>query len=134
MGDYEMKNNGGFTLIELMIVIVIIGILAAIAFPSYQGAIRESRRVVAEGDLVELASDLERYYTTNNTYLGATVTFNESPQEGVAKFYDLAVVVDASGGLFDLSATPKNGQATDFCGTLTFDSTDTKGAAVAGCW
>ncbi len=136
-----MKKNKGFTLIELMIVIVIIGILAAIAYPSYQGALRDSRRGVAQADLVELAGAMERYYTTNNSYIGGDglVTsgdplflFNESPQEGAAKYYDLTAVVSAAS--FAISATPKNSQATDYCGTLGLESTDTKIAAVAGCW
>lgn len=127
-----MKKNTGFTLIELMIVILIIGILAAIAYPSYQGAIRDSRRGVAEADLVELAGFMERYYTTNSSYTGATLPFNESPQEGVAKYYDLTSIISAAS--FAISATPKNTQATDYCGTLTLDSANTETAAVAGCW
>jgi len=136
-----MKKNVGFTLIELMIVVAIIGILAAIAYPSYQGALRDSRRGAAQADLVELAGAMERYYTTNNSYIGGDglVTsgdplflFNESPQEGAAKYYDLTTIVAAAS--YAISAAPKNAQATDYCGTLTLDSTNTKTAAVAGCW
>ena len=128
-----MNKNKGFTLVELMIVIVIIGILAAIAYPSYQGALRDSRRGVAQADLVEMAGFMERYYTTNSSYTGATLPFNESPQEGVgAKYYDLTAIVTAAS--YAISAAPKNVQTTDYCGTLTLDSTDTKTAAVAGCW
>ena len=128
-----MKKNSGFTLIELMIVIVIIGILAAIAYPSYQSALRDSRRSVAEGDLLELSGDMERYYTTNSKYTGASLAFNESPQEGITKFYDLSVAIP-SATAFTLTATPKGAQAGDYCGSLSIDSTDTKIAAVAGCW
>ncbi|MBL1321404.1 MAG: prepilin-type N-terminal cleavage/methylation domain-containing protein [Methylophaga sp.] len=129
-----MIKNKGFTLIELMIVIAIIGILAAIAYPSYQGALRDSRRGVAEADLVELAGFMERYYTTNSSYTGAALPFNESPQEGVAKYYDLTFPSAPTAASFAISATPKNSQTTDYCGTLGLDSTDTKTAAVAGCW
>ena len=128
-----MKKHKGFTLIELMIVILIIGILAGIAYPSYQGAIRDSRRGVAQADLVELAGFMERYYTTNSSYTGATLPFIESPQEGV-KYYDLTPTISVSGARFSLSAAPKGAQTTDYCGTLTLDSTDTVSAAVSGCW
>lgn len=131
-----MKKNVGFTLIELMIVIAIIGILAAIAYPSYQGALRDSRRGVAQADLVELAGFMERYYTTqgsyNNPLSPPVLPFSESPQEGAAKYYDLTTIVAAAS--YAISAAPKNAQATDYCGTLTLDSTNTKTAAVAGCW
>lgn len=128
-----MKNNG-FTLIELLIVIAIIGILAAIAYPSYQGALRDSRRAVAEGDLLELSGDMERYYTTNSTYNGASLAFNESPQEGITKFYDLTLAVNLSGAAFTVTAAPKGAQSGDYCGTLSMDNTGTTSAAVAGCW
>lgn len=137
-----MKRNEGFTLVELMIVIVIIAILAAIAYPSYQGAIRDTRRGVAEADLVELSSHLERYYTTNNSYTGGEglVTtgdplflFNVSPQEGATAFYNLSVAIPSSTA-FTLIATPIGPQASDYCGTLRLDSTDTVSAAIAGCW
>ena len=128
-----MQKIKGFTLVELMIVIAIIAILAAIAYPSYQGAIRDTRRGVAQADLVELAGFMERYYTTNSRYTGAVLPFNESPQEGTTKFYDLSVAIP-SAIAFTLTATPKGAQAGDYCGSLSIDSTDTKLAAVAGCW
>lgn len=66
-----MHRNSGFTLIELMIVVAIIGILAAIAYPSYQDSIMKNRRAMAQACLMEMAQQMERIYTTNLTY-GAT--------------------------------------------------------------
>ncbi|PHS30716.1 MAG: hypothetical protein COA95_08405 [Methylophaga sp.] len=133
-----MKRNKGFTLVELMIVVAIIAILAAIAYPSYQGAIRDARRGVAEADLVELAGFMERYYTTNSKYTDTAgappaLPFGTSPQEGTTVFYDLSVATPSSTA-FTLTATPTGPQASDYCGTLSLDSTNTKNPAVSGCW
>lgn len=125
-----MKNKG-FTLVELMIVIVILGILVSIAYPSYQQSVRDSRRGVAKADLLELAADLERHYTTNYTYIGASLA-TQSPQQGATKYYTLGSTLNASS--FALTATPKNAQLGDYCGTLTYDSTEATSAAKAGCW
>ncbi|MDC9725490.1 MAG: type IV pilin protein [Gammaproteobacteria bacterium] len=129
-----MKKNRGFTLIELMIVVAIVGILSAIAYPSYQSALRDSRRVTAEGDLIELASFMERHYTVNSTYTGAALPFTTSPKNSDNVYYGLGVAITASGALFTLTATASGAQASDYCGDLTLDNTDTRGAAVAGCW
>ena len=64
------KRMRGFTLIELMIAIVIIGILAAVAYPGYQNSVRKSRRATAQGDLMAFAALMERSFTATNTYLG----------------------------------------------------------------
>ena len=71
----------GFTLIEVMIVVVIISILAAIAYPAYQSQLQQSRRIDAQTALLELAQYMERYYTTNGSYTGATLPFTASPKD-----------------------------------------------------
>lgn len=113
------QRSKGFTLIELMIVVVIIGIIAAIAYPSYIENVRETRRATAKGALLELASYMERYYTENFTYAGASLPFDESPKSGDGtKYYDLSIA--ASGATsYRLAATPKNAQSDDRCKTLT---------------
>ncbi|WP_100641326.1 type IV pilin protein [Marinobacter salexigens] len=122
-----------------MIVVAIIGILAAIAYPSYQNHIEKTRRSVAQADLMELAQWMERRYTASYDYRdgsGApTPPFQKSPQDGSATFYKLSFVKDSvTKDSFTLQAVPEGAQANDDCGTLTLDSSGTKGAAKSGCW
>lgn len=130
------KLHLGFTLIELMITVMIMGILASIAYPSYVEEVRRTRRVNAQSDLVELASFMERHYTENFSY-GAVSTsgalpFNESPQSGGAKYY--TIDVDASVATYTLTATAKNGQDSDRCGDISLTHTGVTSAAITGCW
>jgi type IV pilus assembly protein PilE len=146
-----MKQSKGFTLIELMIVVAIVGILAAIAYPSYQEQIRSSRRGDCAGALAGLANAMERFYTMNNTYEGAADVATGAPDpallgypatcpvDGGTATYDLTIAATAS--TFTVSAAPTGAQTGDTCGTLTLTNTGTKGVtdASAGktwqdCW
>ena len=68
------RSVRGFTLIELMIVIAIIGILSAIAFPAYRDYVRKAKRGEAKAILLENAQRLQSFYSTNDTFAGATFT------------------------------------------------------------
>ena len=67
------RRSAGFTLVELMIVVAIIAILGSIAYPSYIDHVRKTRRAAAAGCVMEANQFMERYYTTNMTYLGAAL-------------------------------------------------------------
>ena len=130
----QYRKTGGFTLIELMIVVVIVGILAAVAYPSYvQYGIR-SRRAAATADLMELAQVLEREFTATGRYddganpgaLRNALPFNQSPREDTRPGYNLAVPALNSVG-FTVSATPiVPPQSDPQCGILTLTNTATK--------
>lgn len=136
-----MRNQAGVTLIELMITVVIVGILAAVAYPSYQTHVARANRAEAEGILMENAQFLERSYTTANRYdqnsagAATALPFTASPKTGTAK-YTIAATYGTS-QTFTLTATRAGSMANDPCGNLTLDNTGVKGASlgtVADCW
>jgi len=127
-----MRN--GFTLIELLIAIAIVGILAALAYPSYQDSVRKTHRAEAQGDLMELASFMERYYTENNAYTGAVLPFTQSPRTGAA-YYTIAVnIPDALTYTITATAQALGGQSSDTCGDMTVTNTGATTPLTAGCW
>ena len=139
VGTRSGRNAMGFTLIELMIVVAVVAILAAIAYPSYQDAVRKSRRAQAKADLVELAALAERFRTANNTYAGYDLLFVQSPREaGATARYNLTPARLTGANTFTLTATPTAGQDLDRCGTLTINQagvkTESGAAALSECW
>ena len=139
------RHSRGFTLIEVMIVVLVIAVLAAIAYPNYENAVLKSKRGQVKGDLVELAQRYERWHTMNNTYAGFWASLpaaqKVSPRDasGAAVTYNIGSVEAAN--TFTLTATPQNRQIRDTrCGTLTLNQAGAKTKApsasgtLAECW
>ena len=119
----------GFTLIELLVAVVIVGILAAIAYPSYQSYVQKSRRTDAKASLAMAAQQLERYDTQQNTYATATLgTGGVYPTQSQAGYYNLALS-NLGQATYTITATPTGNQASDACGRFTLDQAGTKGVA-----
>ena len=102
-GRFSHNGQRGFTLIELMIVLVIIGIVASIAYPSYTRYVQKSVRTDAHAGLMQAASELERCYTRTYSYEGCDV-LNESPD----KNYAITVDPDSGGGYTLTASTEQN--------------------------
>lgn len=115
------RTNRGFTLIEIMIVIAIIGIVITIAAPSYTEYMKKGRRAEVVSLLSEQAQILERFYTRNNVYTGATGLSAGND------FYTLTPTITDQ--TFVLTATRKSGtsMATDKCGDFTLTNTGVRG-------
>jgi type IV pilus assembly protein PilE len=141
----HQKPAAGFTLIELMIVVAVIGILAAVALPSYQEYVRRGKRTDAQTQMLAGAQWAERLYSESFNYtqdaagtavatLWANQAFRTSPRVGEGtKSYDLTVATAAN--TFTITATPV---ASDACGNLTLTHTGVKGRSgtkpLNECW
>lgn len=125
-----MSKSKGFTLIELMIVVAVVAILAAIALPSYQEQVRKSRRAQARADLAEIVQGLERSFTVNRGYDKYDLPFNQSPREAAdgAGFYGIKIEPKEV-TTYKVIATPKGAQASDRCGTLSIDNFGNKNSS-----
>ena len=119
------RATKGFTLIELMITVAIVGILAAIAYPSYLDQVRQSRRADAQSALLQAANRQERYFTTQYTYAD-TLDKLGMPAVTENDAYTLNVTGDANG--FVITATPQNDQVNDDCTSLTINERGEKTA------
>jgi type IV pilus assembly protein PilE len=129
-----MKKLQGFTLIEMMITVVIISILAAIAIPSYTNHIKKTRRKMATACLQANAQYMERWYTSNMTYVGAAA---QPCQTEIQPYYTEVVIDPVAARSFTATIVPEGAQASDTCGTLTVNEKGLRtasGGTVAACW
>ena len=164
MSGNASKRNRGFTLVELLIAVTIIGILSAIAYPAYTNQVQKSNRAQAKARLVQAAQLLERFYSDNNKYYvdvsgGNLVAGTASTAAGFAKLmaaptgtvvysgsnnesnspYTVALDTTVNANSFTLTATPRLQQVADTkCANLTLTNAGVKGisgtGAASDCW
>lgn len=127
----------GFSLIELMIAVVIVGILASVALPSYNEHVRKGRRAAAQSYLMDLAQRQQQYFLDNRSYASSAsaLGYSSTPPD-VSPYYTVAINV--AGGpppTYSITATATGSQTSDSCGNLTINSAGTKSASGgSNCW
>jgi len=143
----RQQHYNGFSLIELAVVLVIIAVLARIAYPAYTSTLQKSRRSDAKAGLLDLASREEKYYSMHNQYTAnaallysTSSVFPLSIQSGSTSYYQLNVSVTPATATavaaYTASATPTGTQANDLCGTysLTNLGLSSVSTSVSNCW
>lgn len=134
------EGSAGFTLIELMIVVAIVGILVAIAYPNYMEYVQRSNRSEGQALLQDAAARQERFFAQNNTYastaaqLGLRGTSGTTVRSDTGKY---TLTVGGGGGGYTLTATQAFGDAA--CGNLTLNALGVRGRTGTGktvdqCW
>ncbi|MCZ2103528.1 MAG: type IV pilin protein [Burkholderiales bacterium] len=147
MNRNALLRQQGFTLIELMIVVAVVGILTAIAYPSYAEYIRRGHRADARAGLLQAQQWLERAATATGVYpttLPNTLQWKDAGGNAdPTKRYTIGFQAGNTNAAFTLVATRKAGtpQANDKCGDFTLTNTGIRGAAnytvsnvIAECW
>jgi len=134
----------GFSLIELLVVLVIMGVLSAVALPAYTRYVQRGHRTEAMAALLESQHFMERYYSANGQYLSPANAVPLLPQrlqgipsQGTVR-YQLSVR-EATVKSYVLQAVPEGSMAGDICGSLTINQTGLRGVlnstrSVAECW
>ncbi len=137
---FSLTLSGGFSLIELLIAVALVGILAGIAYPTYTSHVQRAHRAEARAVLLEAAQYMERYYSANTSYASASLPdrLSHSPAGSTAADarYTLAVTAEATS--FTLTATPTKA---DGCGALTLNQLGVRaapspvsGMTAESCW
>ncbi len=132
-GPPSRARRRGITLLELMITLAIVGILAAIAYPSYTSHLRKSRRPEAQQVLMDIAARQQQQLLDSRSYAATLADTGALVPGSVQPHYrfEVAPGTGATPG-FTASAVPLGAQAADSCGTLTINESNLR--APASCW
>lgn len=139
----NIQKINGFTLLELLITLLIIGILATLAYPTYIHLQYRAHRTDGQIALLTTAGYLEHYFSTYNTYLGANMSEINAPKMSPKGFYQINIPEkQLSPTAYVITAIPQKTQQNDKqCGVLAIDNLGQKGREMNGqfmvdesCW
>lgn len=116
------RRQNGFTLIELMIVVVIVGIIAAIALPSYQSYVVKGNRAAAQAFMMDVENRQKQYLLDARSYATDVATLGMTPPSDVSDFYTVSIATTSAPPAFTITATPIAGTKQESDGALTLDS------------
>jgi type IV pilus assembly protein PilE len=129
------SSHRGFTLIEVIVVMTMLAILAAIAIPNYSDYVLRSHRSSAQSFVADVASRQAQFFLDRRTYAATVAALNLTAPPELAARYAFAINVDAGPPPgFQVTATPIGVQVDDRCGALTINQAGAKGAAGTRCW
>ena len=136
-----MRRQSGFTLVELMVVVLVLSILAGIAYASYDNLTIASRRKAGAACLLEASQFMERFYTTGMTYAGGDTAMPATGCQGeLSTFYTFGFTATPTATAYSLRAVPRGQQASKDtkCGTLSLSQTGAQTVSGSGspaeCW
>jgi type IV pilus assembly protein PilE len=123
----KLPSHRGFTLVEIMVTIAIIGILASVAIPAYSRYVVRGNRAAAQQHLIDLAQREQQYLADARTYKDSVSGLNMQTPTAVSKYYDISIELqDGPPPAFTVTATPKSGSPQVSDGTLSINSIGVK--------
>lgn len=127
-----MRRDSGFTLVEIMIALIVVGVLAAIAIPNYTRYVQRTNQSAAQQAMVEIASRAEQYRLDAREYPNGLAAnggqLNVGIPDDVDRYYDVTLATDnsATPPTYTVTATPRAGTSQADMSTLTIDDTGAK--------
>ena len=136
MSEVRRRSASGFTLIELMIVIVIVAVLMGVALPAYRDQVIRGHRAAAKAEMLEIANRQQQYLLANRIYAtGLSTIAYSGPPDVLAKYtFSISSVVNSGSPYFEVKATPQSGGGQESDGWLTLDSLGVKNSEKDDRW